>query len=74
MLSQQGSLPDCQFILDNRAPSGRAPLTTCSKEGQAAAAAKKRMVAKNDRSATTKKARAARSKEDWSFIWHKLMQ
>lgn len=41
MLSQpQGSLPDCQYIMDNQVAARPMPLTTCTKAGRGAAAKK----------------------------------
>jgi hypothetical protein len=63
MLSQpQGPLLDNEFILNNR-PVARpqAPLTTCSKEGKAAAA-KKRKPASNKEGTKEGKATAKKTK------------
>lgn len=68
MLSQpQGPLPDPDFIMTNMPIARPALLTTCTKQGKAAAA-KKRKVAKNigatsnkKKTATSKKKAATRS-------------
>ncbi|CAN6164305.1 unnamed protein product [Urochloa humidicola] len=61
MLSQpQGPLPDPNFIMTNIPIARPTPLTTCTKEGKAAAA-KKRKATKTTGAAPTKKKIAARS-------------
>jgi hypothetical protein len=81
MLSQpQGPLPDHQFIANNIPVPRPAPLTTCTKEGKAAAAKKRKgsnkegtkegkaAVAKKTEAVTkpsgTKKTRAAAAKKN----------
>ena len=62
MLSQpQGPLPEPDFILTNRPIARAAPLTTCTKEGKAAAT--KRKVTKNTGGAANNKRAGAAAKK-----------
>lgn len=65
MLSQpQGPLPDPQFIVNNRPMARAVQLTTCTKDGKAAAAKKRKVDnstggTKDVKNATTKKSKVS---------------